>query len=247
MRTRLATATAVFVLAACAPRVNPAMKARTDELVAANKAKSRRNIDPPARFDPKPWAVGQWLVVQTSLGGEPSVRRLALVGKDARGFWLEIDVQDYRRRALAKLLLARQPRTDVEAAEVVQAIATRANGQPEQLVNLADPNDPPSDSSREAAQFWSSGLVLSVDDQATGRQTVTVPAGIFRGCLAYAAAFAGGAVTHQVRGWAHTEVPINGLVQGASVDGQMTLELLDYGDGGAKSAFDAKAAGGKER
>jgi hypothetical protein len=68
-------------------------------------------------------------------------------------------------------------------------------------------------------------------------QDVAVPAGRFRQCIRADATVARGCSGKLMTGWFHPAVPLGGMVQGRTPDGQLTMELVDFGTTGAQSTL----------
>jgi hypothetical protein len=232
---RNAACIAVAALAlACASGPKPAMKQRTDGLLAG-AASSRSVAGFGGAFAPKAWKPGQWVLVATRYKGEPSVLKMSVVDKDDRGVWLEYDVQDYRQRSITKVLYTRQPTTPDEAFDLLQVIITRKDGEKAQELDFADPKNPMAGLMKGMAKGMMKGFQTNLEElKSLGRQDVTVRAGTFRGCAGYSMKGPDG---KEHRGFIHGGVPINGLVKGETTDGEVSTELIDFGETGATSAL----------
>ncbi len=232
--TRRTTCLAAAALALACASTNPAMKQRTDALLAGGAA-GRTVSGFSGAFSAKPWRAGQWVLVATRVKGEPSVLRMSIVEQDARGVWIEYETQDYRQHAITKVLYARQPTSADEAFDLMQAIVTKRDEEKPQTIDFADPKNPMMGMMKGMAKSMVKGFQPSLEEvKSLGRQDVTVRAGTFRACAGYAMKGPDG---KEHRGFIHAGVPINGLVRGESTDGEVTSELLDFGDTGAKSVL----------
>jgi hypothetical protein len=231
---------AVFLVSVCAKTIDASMKTRTEELAGSIHPKRAHEAPAPTRFDPKPWAVGQWIAIRAKVRGETVVQRTSVVAKDARGFWIETDTQDYHHLNLTKILFATQPHTANEALDSALAAVVREDAQPIKSGDFADASK--TGLSKETLTAEIQNVVQASDEQQTGRENQTVTAGTFFRCIAYEGLFADGAYSKTVHGWAHPDVPLVGVVKAASDDGEVTIELLDYGDTGATSAFEPPPA-----
>jgi len=61
------------------------------------------------------------------------------------------------------------------------------------------------------------------------KSDITVPAGTFKGAAAIKGRVSLGPVEKSYSGWYHPAVPLSGGVKSRSDDGQVEVELLDYG------------------
>lgn len=234
MNRTVCVAAAALALA-CASGPKPAMKSRTDTLLASGASGTRSVGAFSGTFAPKAWKPGQWILVAMRLKGEPSVMKLSVVDADSRGVWLEYDTQDYRHRAITKMLYTRQPRTADEAFELLQVMITKSDDEKPQVLDFADPKNPMGALMKGMAKSMLKNMQTNLEElQSLGRQDVSVRAGTFRGCAGFTQKGPDG---KQHRGFIHASVPINGLVKGDTTDGEFSMELLDFGESGATSAL----------
>ncbi len=235
MTRSLAAVLTALATAACATAgPKPDLRQRTDQLIAEAQAKPKRDVGENAGgFVARPWTVGQWVLVKNRIKGEPSVLKMSIVGKEARGIWLESETWDYRQHAITKMLYARQPVRPEEALDAVLVVVTQSEGEPPQTMDFSDPRNPMAGMMKGMMK----GMLKDTSPdpaRLAGRETVTVPAGTFRGCAAYAAKGPDG---KDHKGHVHPAVPVNGIVKAESIDGDTAVELLDYGETGATSAI----------
>jgi hypothetical protein len=216
---------------------NPAAQQRTDQLIAELHGNPGRVLPAARRFVPKPWAVGQWAAYLVQRGDQRSVLKMSVVGKDARGFWVEYDTQSYLHRTITKVLSSRQPKTAAEAADIALVIVTKNDDQPAVTTDLTDPNSPMA-RMMKGLKGAMGGMLFAVDPSMP-REDVTVTAGTFKGCFGFELRLGAGPNAKSFTGYGHPGVPVIGTVRTRSTDGEMTTELLDFGDTGAASALPA--------
>lgn len=230
---KLVLGLSLVALGACAPSLNPLMKSATDELLAA--AKGGHDLAAPGSYEPLDWVVGQWTVSRvTNSKGEPSISRVAVVGREDGGFWIETESQDYYQRTIGKVLYAKQPRTAEEALDAMRKMISKTDDQEAQLFDFTDDN-PAMAFTKRLMKSAVEGVVVPRDIDAGTAESVTVPAGTFRGCAKIPVRVKLGPITKDSLSWYHPGVPLGGGVKGASTDGEWTVELLDFGMTGAKS------------
>ena len=217
---------------------NPAAQQRTDKLIASLRGHPDRVVPAASEFAVKPWAVGQWAVYVLHHIGEASVLRMAVVGKEARGYWVEYDSQGYHHRTVMKILSSHQPKTAEEAADVALAMVRRQDDGSPTTTDLTDSSDPVTQMMRTAKSSLS-GLQFQVDPSLP-RQDVSATAGTFKGCFGFKLSLGLGPHARVVTGYGHPAVPVFGTVKYSSADGTMTAELIDYGYTGATGVLPAK-------
>jgi hypothetical protein len=210
------------------------MKAATDAQLAAARGGGHDEATPRS-YQPQEWTVGQWILFKTTAKeGAPAVTRISVVDREGAGYWLEQDVQDYFHHTITKILYSRMPRTADEAADALQKMITKKDGEAPQT---SDFTSGPGAFTKVLMKKFAPTISAPASVEGSPKEDATVAAGTFRGCAKYQASFSFGPVEKQVTSWFHPGVPINGGVKGASTDGDYSYELLDYGLTGARSAL----------
>ncbi len=222
-----------LALGACAPSINPQMKAATDSMAASFQANPRSQAVP-ATYEPMPWAVGQWVVMRTTdEKNQPTVTRMSVVGQEAGGVWIEFDSQSYYHHNITKILYSKMPRTVDEASDVVLKVVSKNDDQAPQTMDLT--TGPLASLQKAMFKSVAQNAVVSSDVAQAAKEAITVPGGTFQGAAKFnvSASFAG--MSQKSTSWFHPAVPINGAVKGVSDDGKWKMELLDFGLTGATS------------
>jgi hypothetical protein len=195
-----------LALGACAPSINPQMKAATDSLVGSVQV---RSLAAPAAYDPLPWTVGQWqLTRMTNEKGEVAVTRTSVVGEEAGGVWIEIDSQNYFHHNITKVLFSKMPRTADEAGDAMLKVVSKTDDQPAQTIDLV--NGPLAGLQKRAFASAAQGAVVSNDVAQAAKEDVTVAAGTFVGAAKFTATVSFAGMTQKSTSWFHPAVPING-------------------------------------
>jgi hypothetical protein len=225
---------ALVAAAACGASIRPELKASTDQL--ARSATGAHQEAAPRSYRPMRWAEGQWILLrQVNAKGEPSVTRVAIIGREAGGFWIEQETQDYYRRTFSKILYARQPETADDAVDVVRKLVSRGDDGKVQELDFTRP-DPGLALTKAIMRSTIKNLAYTVPEVGSSeREDATVAAGRFRGCAKVPMTVSFGPVTRDLVTWYHPAVPLSGAVKGQSADGEWKTELLDYGLTGAVS------------
>jgi hypothetical protein len=228
---RLSFSLLLFALAACGPRINPAMQAATDRLLTSYQGGATEGR--PSSYDPMPWAVGQWVAFKvTEEGRPPSVSVMKIVGREGNGWWLEFETQDYYNRSVMKVLYARQPKGPDDAVDALQRVVMKSNDGPVQELDFAGN---PFAAMMKKSMTNTSFAAPAVSKEST--EDVTVAAGSFKGAAAFDTTVTVGPVRRSFKGWFHPAVPLNGGVRSVSEDGKVVSELLGCGTSGARSAL----------
>jgi hypothetical protein len=177
---------------------------------------------------PKPLAVGQYVQYRVrSAKRENAFLTVKVVDELQGAWWLEFTSEGYRGKRILKLLVyvgdrSRRDLLDVRAARLVDEQATVRDILPEAL---------------DAAEPLARGLValLAVPSQPDlPREVAVVPAGRFEGCARAKPEAPYGPFPLPAETWSHPLVPITALVRAVG-DGKPTLlELVAWGDRGAR-------------
>jgi len=165
-----------------------------------------------------------WLI-----GSYHNIFRLGVALQD-QGFWIQNDVQDYRSHTVTKTLYSRQPKTPEEATESVRKMIITIDDKEPQTFDFSDAN-PMANMLRDSMRSLIQSVIAPVNSAAQ-RETVNVPAGTVNGALAYTYKFTYGSFSKDFKGHYHPEVPISGFVRSNSTDGEMIIELVDFGTSG---------------
>jgi hypothetical protein len=229
--------TAALAFAGCAPSINPKMQSATDSLLASMKG-GGHSEGVPASYEPAGWEVGHWLVYKvTTKDKPPSIDRISLVAKDADGFWLETEHQDYYHRVVSKALYSRMPKSAEEAVDVMQKIITKQDDDAVQVMDFSPAAGPAAALTKGLMKSYAAGITAPTQVASAPKEDITVAAGTFKGAAKFKGTISMGPFSREIIGWYHPAVPMNGAVKSESTDGDFVHELLDYGTSGAKSAL----------
>jgi hypothetical protein len=223
-------AVVVAAVAACVSTstYDPAVQKDIDRRVAALPTPAQ-TFPPPAAPSPLPVAVGAW--TQHKLvdeQGRPSFMTMKVVGEDFGSYWLEIAEESYLGRTLTKMLVYFGDRSSPSAIDIRILRTKDLRGE----VTEASP-----DQLAGARTRWQGLLTtLAAAYQGLRQEDTSVPAGTFTACYLREggpAPLAGGGATSRV--WSHPMVPLTGVVRAQGLDRPMTMELVAFGEHGARS------------
>jgi hypothetical protein len=224
---------ALAFTSACGPSIQPQMKAATDRLAAESRGGSH-DEGAPRRYEPMKWQVGQWTLTRAvNEKGEPTVTRMAVVGREDGGYWIESETQDYYRRSVTKMLYAKQPATAEESFDALRKIVLVEDGKAPTEMDFTKDDPGTALMKRMYARFVRGGHVTLPEQ--SGREDATVAAGRFRACATFDTRLEVGPFKFEARTWFHPAVPLGGTVKGVSTDGKWKMEILDFGLSGATS------------
>jgi len=212
---------------ACGPSIDAAAKADIDRRVAA-MAPSGQPFAAPTGIVPKPVAQGQWTLHKlTNEKGEVSLLTYKIVGEDAGAFWIEVANESYYGKTVTKLLLALGDRQNPSTMEI-------------RAVKLMDKHGKVTEIQGPMIQLmksvWQSSVnMLAASWQNLPQESVDVVAGNFVLCFKARTEASWGVWHAASTTWMHPVVPISGLVKSVGIDKPSTMELVGFGDEGAKS------------
>jgi hypothetical protein len=217
----------IVELAGCASGYDPALRRDIDRRVAAVSPVAQTFPAPPAPTA-LPLAVGAWTQYKvTDESGRPGFLTIKLVGEDLGSYWLEIVNESYVRRTLTKMLLYFGDRSNAAAMDI-KMLRTRDGSGP--VVEAS------ADQLAEARARWQALFqMLVVGWPGLPQEDASVPAGTFAGCFRRDDGpgwILNGASS---RVWLHPLVPLAGLVRAQALDRPGTMELVAFGEHGAKS------------
>jgi hypothetical protein len=183
----------------------------------------------PDTFTPVPWKVGQWTRHRiTESNGRSSTLTYKIVSEQDGAHWIEVVTGAANAGTVLQILMRLTDRTKPEQGEILGAKIKMPNGGVKKLEGAV--------LAAASAGYKKSLRHLSLPSLAgLPRETVTVPAGTFRGCFKFSDTTAVAGLELKSTVWSHPDVPISSLVKNQSEDGSTFLELLDYGLSGAKS------------
>lgn len=218
-----------LAVANCGPSINDAAKSDIDRRVAA-----LRNGGPaftgPLGFAPKPLAVGQWTTFKmTDEDKKPSFLTHKITGQQGNAFWFETTSETYYGKTTTAILLDPGDRTNPASMDI-QAVKTkdadgRVNEMPKEMLGLM-------------RSMWQQSLaVLVVTWEGKPQEDASVPGGTFAQCFKAKTDAAWGPFKSSSMVWAHSEVPISGTVKTEGLDKPFSMELVQFGESGAKSDF----------
>jgi hypothetical protein len=222
---------AALALAVSACATTTATRANDVDTVLATHT-APRDLPPPIKLEPPSATVGQWALYRTTEKGEVGYQRVSIT-TDGCGVWFEIEWTTRAHRTISKVCYSKLPDFNTNAAtwdNLVQIVVSKTDDEEPMVMDLRKEQN-----TRVKARLPLDDFHAYMDNGRwrhadLPREDVAVTAGHF--------AMAVKAVnhTHTITGWFHPGVPITGMVKTQTSEG-MTVELVDYGDTGARSAL----------
>lgn len=217
----------LLLAAACGPSLKPAMVSRTNQWVTDLSAKNAATYPAPegSGAEPKvfPWAVGQWIAFKVSNEkNEVSVMKIALVGKEPRGWWMETETQTGYGRDISKVLFGKTP-GEVSPEQFAESILIMVTKHDEDEVQTIDLSTMPAfvQGMQRSVMKQSMKQSMPMSKFTAERTSATVTAGTFTGAYRFEA--------EDTTGYWHPLVPINGMLKAATRDGKFSMELIGFG------------------
>jgi hypothetical protein len=213
----------------CAPSIDPAAKADIDARVAALTT-PKQSYSAPGGFAPMSFAPGQWTRHKlVDAKGQPSFLTYKILSEEGGAFWLEVVTEQYTGRTLMKMLLAIGNRTDPSSIDI-RAVSLKDKAG--HVTNLDGPM-----LSLLKSTYQGTVSTLLVSWQGLPQEDALVPAGSFAGCFKARTDATWGPWHSANWSWSHSGVPLSGLVRSRGIDEPTSMELVDFGLGGAVSEF----------
>ncbi len=227
MRSSIVRLAMVATALGCGGRIDAAAKADLERRVAA-LVPSGQAFPAPATLAPKPLAVGQWTLHKlTHESGEHSLVTYKLVGFEAGAFWLEVAHETYYGKTVAKLLVAAGDRSNPSTFEIRAAKVKDRDGKVTEVAGAA--------LARARAGWQPIVSMLAVAWQGLPQESVGSIAGSFAACFKANIDGTWGGWQGAATVWMHPLVPLSSLVMGVALGRPGDMELVGFGDEGARS------------
>jgi hypothetical protein len=199
---------------------------------AAAPAPEPRSFPAPASATQRPLAVGQWARLRLVRPAEPPSRvTFRVTGKEGDAHWIEVESNSARGTVVIGALLGEEARRGLTRSAVRKLKMKRGDGASEELTG------PAIDAAYPLVEEHL-GAIGQPDVAEAERADVNVPAGSFAGCYLRSIERAGTDPGTKTRIWTHPAVPIIGFARAEGTAGKrFTMELVEMGEEGAKSAF----------
>ena len=232
MAKRLILLFAILFLAACAPKENPALVGKINDYFANTGSKS---YDGSGKYNPMPYAVGQYVVHGQTNNGKRSVSKTAIVGKEQGGWIIETHSIDPASEGKMQMLVvgldAIQAGKDFDNLDILWVKIQSADGQIQtidgQMLAMAE------------GMYKKHLNAFNVNATANWQpgEDVAVPAGTFRNAVSTDTEVSVMGMKFRSTAWFHEKVPVNGMVKSVSDDSKSTSVLLEFGYSGARPGF----------
>jgi len=188
----------------------------------------KRTLVASKKTEVMPLAVGQWTRMRVKRPDENSMLTDKVIGKQGDAFWIETVLLRPGRKIITQAL-----------------VAVKGAGSPPEVrelrVKLPDHKlQEYRGRQLRSAQLMYERLVESLQVPKLGampREGTHVPAGDFEGCYRRHVASKFRNINADATVWTHPAVPLSGTVKSLSDNKELTVELVDFGMTGAKSAL----------
>lgn len=215
-------------LAACAPTIDPAVKANFDRRLSQFPT-NEETYPPSESYLPLAFAVGQWTQhrVRDTKGAQLITNRL--VGRDSGGYWMESEIESYEGKEWVKMHVALLGGRDASGAEI-RELSVRKNDSPTIVDFRGD------ELAAGRAQYGYLIDLLAIVFESDIKDDVRVPGGHFIGCYKFETGRPWGPWQKGSLVCAHPSVPLSGVVQALPLDASGSLELVGFGAAPADEA-----------
>lgn len=231
----LVLALGLAALAACSS-VNPALRDRTNALLADYRSRTAPPVATPDSPGPRAWEVGQYVVYAVKREGRVGLLRYAIEERTQEGVWLGIQELSFDTQRSWRVLLQRDPEQAGELVTLARRAIVSPQGEPTRIYDFEADKSPVVANMREAmAPLWSGFLATPALEGA--RRTVTTAAGRFDDTAPTRVRLDVLGVVSDFIARRHDAVPINGLVEGHTADQTASFELVELGDDSASPLF----------
>lgn len=179
-------------------------------------------------FSPRPFVVGQWTQHRMiDDKGQPSFLTYKVVGDEGGAFWIESVHEAYVGKTITKMLVFFGNRMDPQAMEIRAVKMRDKDGRVNELAPQMIPL---------MQSMWRGALQgLVVSWQGQPQEDAAVAAGTFVACYKMRTDASWGPWHGASMSWSHPAVPLSGMVRSQGIDSPTTMELVAFGESGAKS------------
>jgi hypothetical protein len=212
--------TLTVALTACAPVVDPAIRADLDRRLAQLPT-SQETYPPSESFLPLAFAVGHWTQhrVRDDKGAQLITNKL--VGRDSGGYWLETVIESYAGTETVKMHVSMLAGRDPSGMEIRELRLKKGDGptvdvEPSEIPKVRDQYQPILD-------------LLAVSFESDIKDDVRVPGGHFIGCYKFESGRPWGPWHKPSLVCVHPSVPLSGVVRALPLDASGSLELVGFG------------------
>jgi hypothetical protein len=177
-----------------------------------------------------PLRPGKWIKLKMiDDKDQPSFLTYKVLAEEGEAQWIEVVMEQYTGRTVQKMLVHFGDRSDIKQIEIKQAAIRDANCRVHEM--------PPQMMSMMQLLYRNALSALVLEWKGMPQEVATAPAGRFTGCYKMKSKAQWSPWKSEAVTWAHPKVPINGLVKCHGTDKKFEMELVAFGETGAKSDF----------
>jgi hypothetical protein len=221
--------------AGCSSAV-PALRDRTNALLADYLGRTPAAVAAPTSPGPRPWEVGQYVVFAVRRDGDVGLLRYAIEERTREGVWLEIQELSFSTQTSWRVLLEREPVQAGELVTLVRRAVVSPQGEPARVYDFEMESDAVLAHIREMLKPRWAGF-LPTPALAGERTSATTAAGRFEDTAPTRVRLLVLGEVNDFAGRRSDAVPLSGLVVAQTTDRRATIELVEFGDDGAASLF----------
>ena len=223
-----------FFLTSCftMPSPNPVFVNQIDSYFNNTKTRTYKASGKFKR--PMPYKVGQYVVTGMISPSGHSVSKMAIVGKEQKGWIIETHSLTQSSESTTQMLVSGMEKVyetgSIDDLDIIW-VKIKPQGEPVQTIE-----GPMLTLTKGLYKKALAGLEVRTT-MSTESGTVRVPAGKFEGTLKSSSEVSFLGKKYLSDAWFHPAVPINGMVKSVSKNGDTVIELLDFGVFGANRSF----------
>ena len=223
-----------FFLTSCftMPSPNPVFVNQIDSYFNNTKTRTYKASGKFKR--PMPYKVGQYVVTGMISPSGHSVSKMAIVGKEQKGWIIETHSLTQSSESTTQMLVSGMEKVyetgSIDDLDIIW-VKIKPHGKPVQTIE-----GPMLVLTKGLYKKALAGLEARTT-MSTESGTVRVPAGNFEGTLKSRSEVSFLGKKYLSDAWFHPAVPINGMVKSVSKNGDTTIELLNFGVSGANRSF----------
>ncbi len=215
-----------------APAPGPA-SAAAQSPAAQNAAPGAKEYPAPSEYLPKPFKPGQWSKIRSVTAGEaPTETTFRVISQEGSAVWLEMETKLPAGTTISQALIELDPKMSLRPDMIKKLRVKLPTGQIQDI---------PDAILQTAAKPLIGQLSIQPfsEPEKAPRGDASAPAGNFKGCYIQEEERELLGMKIRMKTWSHPAVPIAGFVrsEGVSAGKNITIELLEFGETGAKSSL----------
>lgn len=219
-------------LVSCGASIDPALQSKINSYFGKSPSQS---FSGSTKFTkPMAYKVGQYVVYGVTREGKRSISKNAIVGSESNGWIIETHSITETNESIVQMLVQGLERAvesnNMDDLDIVWVKTRDKEG------TIQSVEGPVLLLTKGLYKKALVGFTVNVSSTLDGG-SVSVPAGNFAMTTKIRSSVSLFGSTYESDGWYHSAIPVHGLVKSISTDGEMSMELLEFGLSGASKSF----------